>query len=168
VDLSKLSQKECARLLDVDDRTLRRLKDEGMPCHGEARGLFYVWGEVLPWWIAREIRMAGARLDPSLRDIPPIAVSEARKAASDADIADMKAEVMKGNLLESDAVKEVWEKHIITCRNQLVNFSALLSEQEMEGLNSGQKKALIDELLYPVLELFQKSTEGEDECLAAS
>jgi hypothetical protein len=49
-----ISGPNIARKLDVDPATVRRYKDEGMPCHILAPGLIrYKWSEVLDWLAKR-------------------------------------------------------------------------------------------------------------------
>jgi hypothetical protein len=52
IDLKRLTQSNLALIFDKTERTILRWHFFGLPKHGEFRGCYYVWSEVLPWYIA--------------------------------------------------------------------------------------------------------------------
>ncbi|WP_306600749.1 hypothetical protein [Geothrix sp. 21YS21S-2] len=163
MDLARLSQKELAKLLRVEDRTVRNLKDEKIPCHGEGRGMYYVWDEVEPWWFDRRMRLVGLKKTDAV-GVPDIFISEARKAAADAEIAEMKAETMKGGLLEAAAVEVIWSEHIAIAKAKLRSISPRVAVQLMDGMTVQERKALIDEGIFAAMAELER---GEDEAATA-
>jgi phage terminase Nu1 subunit (DNA packaging protein) len=162
MDLDRLSQKDVAKLLLVEDRTLRNLKGEGIPQHGEGRGLYYIWSEVAPWWLNRQMAMVASKRSAIASGVPNIFVSDARKAAADAEIAEMKAEVMKGNLLESEAVRVVWEKHIGMAASKLEGVGAKVAPRLADGMTVAERQLAIDTEIFAIMEELQTSREVVD------
>jgi len=160
MDLAKLSQKELAKLLRVEDRTVRNLKEEKIPCHGEGRGMYYVWDEVEPWWFDRRARAIGLKKTEGA-GVPDIFVSEARKAAADAEIAEMKAETMKGGLLEAAAVEAVWAEHIAIAKGKLRAMTPRIAVQLMDGMTVPERKAMLDEGVNEVLAELERGEENQ-------
>ncbi len=161
MNLSRLSQKELASLLLVEDRTVRNLKDEGVPCHGEGRGRYYVWAEVEPWWFQRRARLVANRRNLG-GDIPDLLESEARKAAADAEMAEMKAATMRGGLLERDSVLKVWQKHIGTARAKLLQIGPKVSVRLVDGLSVAERQALIDDVVFQALDELARGVEAPE------
>jgi phage terminase Nu1 subunit (DNA packaging protein) len=160
MDLARLSQKELAKLLRVEDRTVRNLKDENIPLHGEGKALYYVWDEVEPWWFDRRMRAAGLKKTGGA-DVPDLYVSEARKAAADAEMAEMKAEIMKGTHLSSAAAEIIWTNHIAAAKAQLITIGPRVSAQLVDGMTVSERRALIDEGVFSALAELEQGTELE-------
>lgn len=125
MDLERLTQPELATLLCVDARTLRNAAKEGMPSHGSGRALSYVWSEVFPWWVSRQTKLAlGGRATGAgtKSEIKSLAESERIRAAAEAEMAEMKAEKMKGTLLDREETKKAWAEFILQVRSALLGM----------------------------------------------
>jgi len=162
LDLSKLSKDEAALLLRVTGRTLQRLKDENIPVHGSGHGQYYVWDELEPWWFERRMRAEGRRRI-EVMDVPDPVVSEARKAAADADIAEMKAAAMRGSLMESDLVEQVWAETIARARGRLLSIPPRVSVLLMDGQTVQERKTLIEDGVYAALAELELGAENGEE-----
>ena len=160
MDLARLSQKELAQLLRVEDRTVRNLKDEKIPVHGEGRGMYYVWDEVEPWWFDRRSRQAGLKRTADL-GIPEIAISEARKAAADAEIAEMKAETMRGSHLDAGAIELVWTDAIARAKGRLLSLAPRVAVQLVDGMTVQERKASIEEGIFAALAELEAGDQAE-------
>jgi phage terminase Nu1 subunit (DNA packaging protein) len=161
MDLSRLSQKEVAKLLRVEDRTIRNLKEEGIPCHGEGRGIYYVWDEVEPWWFERKMRQLGLK-KTGASDIPDLYVSEARKAAADAEIAEMKAETMRGTHVSAEAIEVIWNAHIASAKAKLLAIGPRVSVQLVDGMTVSERRAAIDEGIHAALAELERGDEAQE------
>lgn len=162
MDLARLTQKQVAQLLRVetDGRTVRRLHEEGLPFHGEGRTLFYVWDEVEPWWYERRVRKAGLR-NSGAEGVPPQAVSEARKAAADAEIAEMKAQTMRGSHLDAAAVELVWTEAIGRAKGRLLSLAPRVAVQLVDGMTVPERKAAIEEGIFAALAELEAGDQAE-------
>jgi phage terminase Nu1 subunit (DNA packaging protein) len=158
MDLGRLSQKDVAKLLRVEDRTVRNLKDESIPCHGEGRGMYYVWDEVEPWWYERRLRLAGMKKTGDA-SVPILAVSEARKAAADAEMAEMKAETMRGSHVNAAAMDVIYSAHVASAKSKLLAMSPRVSVQLVDGMSVAERRAMIDEGVYAALAELEQGDE---------
>lgn len=52
VELNRLSQQDLSAIFGVTERCLMRWRQFGLPQHGTGHGCYYVWREVLPWYVA--------------------------------------------------------------------------------------------------------------------
>ncbi len=65
IQLDCLTQKDLAALFGKTERTVMRWHQFGLPQHGKGQGCYYIWTEVLPWYVAYE---AGLRAgDPTAK-----------------------------------------------------------------------------------------------------
>src|SRR5689334_21932078 len=99
--LQKLKQADLCALFGVVDRTIMRWCDEGLPRHGEGRGHYYIWAEVLPWYLDRVVGAKGESGDLTDKE---------RKLKAEADLAEMEAAQMKGTLIPAAIVADRWMK----------------------------------------------------------
>lgn len=128
--LNHLQQKDVQALLGKSERQIRRYDDEGLPGHGEGRGRYYVWDDVLPWWIARE---AGSKAGPgTLTD-------KEREQKARADLAEMDAEERAGALLDARAARRSWEDVLGRLRSNLRGFPARLLRR-LEGVTDPRER----------------------------
>jgi hypothetical protein len=51
IDFHCISQAELALIFGKTGRTIQNWHYYGLPRHGEGRGCYYVWAEVLPWYL---------------------------------------------------------------------------------------------------------------------
>jgi phage terminase Nu1 subunit (DNA packaging protein) len=160
MDLGRLSQKEVAGLLRVVDKTVRNLKDEGIPSHGEGRALYYVWDEVEPWWYERRLRLAGMKKSGD-HDIPKFSDSEARKMAADAEMAEMKAETMRGTHVNAAAMEVIYRAHVASAKAKLLAIGPRVSVQLVDGMSVPERRALIDEGVYAACSELEQGDEAE-------
>lgn len=47
-----IKQAELALVFQMTERTIQRWHYYGLPRHGEGPGCYYVWAEVLPWYVS--------------------------------------------------------------------------------------------------------------------
>lgn len=125
--LSKLKQADLMAMFDKTDRTIQRWHDEGLPRHGEGRGCYYVWAEVLPWYLAfMSGSLGGDRGGKSISD-------KDRKLKGEADIEEMKAAEMAGELVRVQEVKKVWNDFLSRLNSSLDGYP----DRAAEGLADG-------------------------------
>jgi len=127
--LSKLKQSDLMAFFNVSDRTIQRWHDKDLPRHGEGVGCYYVWSEVLPWYVAYVSGLAqGKSGGGELSD-------KDRKLKGEADIAEMEAAEMAGKL--------VWAKDV---RKHLNEFLSRLNAS-MDGYPDRAAEGLADGMI---------------------
>lgn len=132
--LKELKQADLCALFAVTDRTIQRWHDEGLPRHGEGRGCFYVWAEVLPWYMKR---MSGSRRggdDLSDKD---------RKMRADADLAEMAAAQKAGELVDAQEVRRAWSGFLARLKVALDGLPERSAEKIEDGMNLAEKATAI-------------------------
>jgi phage terminase Nu1 subunit (DNA packaging protein) len=103
--VEELTQSDFARAIGVTTRTLFNLRREGMPHRSEGKHVYYPVPAALEWYYARKYRPAE---DPADVQLQSLRDSERRKAAADAEIAEMKRDELRGLLIrDEDAAAEV-------------------------------------------------------------
>jgi len=69
IQLNRLTQKDLAHLFDKTERCIMRWHQFGLPQHGKGTGCYYVWAEVLPWFVAYQ---AGLRNGDPAAKLPKV------------------------------------------------------------------------------------------------
>lgn len=135
--LSKLKQADLMAMFDKTDRTIQRWHEEGLPRHGEGRGCYYVWSEVLPWYLAfMSGSLGGDKSGKSLSD-------KDRKLKGEADIAEMEAAEMAGELVRVKEVRKVWNDFLSRLNSSLDGYPDRVAEGLADGMILAERVAVL-------------------------
>lgn len=63
LDLSRMTQAQLCELFARGERTIQRWHQFGLPRHGEGPGCYYVWAEILPWYVSYQSRLEADELE---------------------------------------------------------------------------------------------------------
>lgn len=144
-----VDQNTFAGYCGVDARTIRRWMENGLPADKPARNTVLIdLRQGIPW-VRDNIWM------PSLDD-------RARKLKAEADITEMQRDTMRGKLLDATEAKEAWSKVLLHLRGRILSISGTIAAQMVDGLNVGERKALIDDSLHLVLLALSQGEEIDD------
>lgn len=146
MNLEALTQQELATLLCVDARTVRNAQKEGLPSRGAGKGLSYVWSEVLPWWLDRNLKVAlsgRAAGAPAKEELRALAESERKKAQYEAEMAEMKAKKMKGELLDRAETQKTWSDFLFQLRDSLMGMPGRLAPRVMDCGSLGEVEGVL-------------------------
>lgn len=132
-DLDRLKQIDLARFFNKNERTIQRWHEQGLPRHGEGKGCYYVWAEVLPWYVAFVSGSKDGDEDSS---------HSARKDRADADIAEMKRDLMAGNLVDAMEVQRGWVDFLTRLRANLMGFPGRLVDRLESARDVREKLAI--------------------------
>jgi phage terminase Nu1 subunit (DNA packaging protein) len=157
--LSKLKQADLMAMFDVTDRTIQRWHDQGLPRHGEGRGCFYVWTEVRPWYLAfMSGSLGGDKSGKSLSD-------KDRKLKGEADIEEMKAAEMAGDLVRVKEVQKVWNDFLSRLNSSLDGYPDRTADQLADGMILAERVAVLRKemniLRRDIVAEIQRGTEVE-------
>lgn len=135
--LPKLKQADLMALFSVTDRTIQRWHDQGLPRHGEGRGCYYVWAEVLPWYLAfMSGSLGGDKGGKSLSD-------KDRKLKGEADIAEMEAAEMAGELLRKKDVQATWVAFLSRLNSAMDGYPDRAADQLADGMGLAERVAVL-------------------------
>ena len=138
--------RELAELLDMSDRAVRKLTQEGV-LQRVSRGR-YDLRDALPAYV-RHIRGAlGVKPD----DIPDLAEARARQALSAAKVNELKAAELEGKLVRREVVEEIFGRVSAALRSSL---SALPSKARgriphMTAADAGELDSLLRDILRDI------------------
>ena len=133
--LNKLQQVDLAALFGVTDRTVRNWDFEGLPGNGEGRGRYYVWPEVLAWYLARNSG-SGTGEDPTARE---------RKDMAEAELAELKLGQLRGTLLQVEDVRATWSEVLGRVRAKLLSIPPKAAVRLGDGLTAAQRQEVIQQ-----------------------
>jgi len=140
-DLNALSQQELALLWGVSTRTIQRLPDADTLRHGAGQGCYYVWGEC---W-NRNPRLLGATVagdDGS---------DKARKLRAEADIAEMEAREMAGNLLDRKAAIQGWSSLLGRLKDNLMGYPGRVADRISPEMELAEREDVLKKEIHAVL-----------------
>lgn len=116
MDPNNLTQPQLADILKISDRAIRDMGAEvpPIPSSGTHRARRYDLAKVIPWLVERAVRKAElvAHREVELADVPLQIVSEARKAAADAALAEMKVAKERGEMIHISDYERAWSVRI--------------------------------------------------------
>ena len=102
---NEIGQAELAKVLGITGRQLFNLRKEGMPHRVEGKDIYYPVPATLEWYYARKYQPEDAG---DVAGLPKLSESERRRAAADAEVAEMKRDQLRGLLItDEDAAREV-------------------------------------------------------------
>jgi phage terminase Nu1 subunit (DNA packaging protein) len=133
--LSKLKQADLMALFGVTDRTIQRWHDQALPRHGEGRGCYYVWTEVLPWYVTF---MSGSKRGGSPEDVSE---TERLKSAQ-ADLAELTRDERAGLLVLAAEVTQEWADILTMLRSNLMGYGDRLIPLLAETTNPREQLAI--------------------------
>jgi len=145
VNLEKLKQKELAELLGLEDRSVRNLAKEGLPSHGAGKELFYVWSEVRPWYIERQLKLlllgraSGADKGNELNTLAEL---EKRKLQAETEFAEMRTAKMAESLVDAEDVRRTWSDFLSRIRTNLFGFADRVAPK-LEGATTVAERVVI-------------------------
>ena len=133
-DLNKLSQPEFAALLGVSTLTIQRNARLEALRHGSGVGCFYVWAE---FWQASGVDLS------QLGEVQEI-TDRGRKDRADADMAEMEAAKMAGELMDKAEAVSTWSSALGRLRSNLLGLGGRLAPRLVDGLVEAERKDLVD------------------------
>jgi len=124
-------------LFSVTDRTIQRWHDQGLPRHGEGRGCYYVWADVLPWYLAfMSGSLGGKSGSDGLSD-------KDRKVRGEADIAEMEAAEMAGKLIWAKDVRKIWNDFLSRLNAAMDGYPDRAAEGLADGMILAERVAVL-------------------------
>lgn len=103
----------------------------------------YLLSEVIPW--RRRQDRAEVRQTPKIDD------EQARKAAADADIAEMKRDIMRGELARTTDSERIWERTLSVCRSRITAARGKWAPKALGLGTMAEASAFMDALIEDVL-----------------
>lgn len=129
MDIHNLSQGELVEILGISRPTVVSMGKEEPPLpsvRGNVKSVKYDLHKVLPWLMDRAVRKAGLsnrkRQESAL--IPALDDSEARKAAADASMAELKLARERGQLLAIGDYEHAWAVRIQRQREGMASIKS--------------------------------------------
>lgn len=156
---------ELAQLFDVDERTIRNWARLGCPQRMRSKRPMYVLSEVIAWRRQRD------RVEASSADRPDLAQEQARKLRADADLAELKVQERRGDLVPAANVEQQMERVCLVLRSRVLSMRGRWAPR-LIGLGSMIEAAtvvdqltteLLDSLLSAADELDRDGDLGENE-----
>lgn len=141
-DLSALKQADLMALFGVTDRTIQLWHAKGLPRNGEGRGCTYVWKECLPWYVAYVSGSKGGAEAGSDR---------ARREKAEADMAEMEARKMAGELLERKPAILAWINFLGRLKDNLLGYSGRVAPRLEDGMVLAEREAVLNREMHQVL-----------------
>ena len=136
--LNKLKQADLMAIFSVTDRTIQRWHEQGLPRHGEGRGCYYVWAEVLPWYLAFMSGSQGGR-----RGQHSDLTDKERKLKGEADKVEMEAAEMAGELLRAQDVRATWNAFLSRLNSAMEGYPDRAAEQLADGMILAERVAIL-------------------------
>jgi phage terminase Nu1 subunit (DNA packaging protein) len=109
-----------AALGDMPERSFARLVSEGLPRSGEGQGARFPWPEIYHWVQAREREKGAAAAKPA--DLS-LAEAERRERVAKAELAEIKARQLRGELVEAEAMREELRRVLARLRAGVLSLS---------------------------------------------
>ena len=139
--LKSLKQIEVAALLDLSERRIQQLHLEGLPRNGTGRNGVYDWAEVKAWYVGY-VSPSGASNDES---------DKARKLRAEADIAEMQAQEMAGNLLNRSEAILAWSAFLGRMKDNLLGYAGRVAPRIEDGMILAEREAVLNKEMHQVL-----------------
>lgn len=116
MDIHNLTQVELLEILRISRQTAVVMANEDPPLPSRKDGKYrlYDLSEVVPWMVERAVRKAGLQVKKKVEksDVPDYDISEARKMAADAELAELKLARERGELLHLADYERAWADRI--------------------------------------------------------
>ena len=132
--LSCLKQADLCALFGVTDRTIQRWHEQGLPRHGEGRGCYYVWADVLPWYLRFMSGSNGENCGLSDKE---------REQKAKADIAEMEAYAMAGKTLDRAEAIAGWQAFLGRLKESIRGISLRVAPRLEDGMLVGERESVI-------------------------
>ena len=132
--LLMLKQADLCALFAVTDRTIQRWHDQGLPRHGEGRGCYYVWADVLPWYLRFMSGSKGGGEDGN--------TDSERQERAEADIAEMKRDQLARSLVSAQEMQAAEVDLFTRLRSNLRGFPRRLIDR-LEGAEDLRERLAI-------------------------
>jgi phage terminase Nu1 subunit (DNA packaging protein) len=129
MDIHNLNQSELVEILGISRPTVISMGKEDPPIPStreHATSIKYDLHKVIPWLMGRAVRKAGLsnRKRQEVAGIPAIDDSEARKAAADAAMAELKLARERGHLLDISDYEHAWAVRIARHREGMASIKS--------------------------------------------
>jgi terminase small subunit / prophage DNA-packing protein len=144
IDLESLKQIDLARFFNKNERTIQRWHEQGLPRHGEGKGCYYVWAEVLPWYVAFVSGSTGGDSENMSH--------KNRLEKVKADDAELDFAVKRGTLLVATKVREQWANECAAMRGRLLSIPAMAALKIDASHSQAQREEIIRRDIYEALE----------------
>jgi phage terminase Nu1 subunit (DNA packaging protein) len=132
-----MKQADLVALTGKTDRTIQRWFEHGLPRHGEGRGCYYVWSEFMPWYLAfMSGSLGGGKDGKSLSD-------KDRKLKGEADMAEMEAAEMAGDLVRVKDVRKAWNDFLSRLNSSLDGYPDRTADQLADGMILAERVAVL-------------------------
>lgn len=134
--LLHVNQARIAEILGLTTRHIRNLEDAGLPSvPREGREKLYHVPSVVPWYVAYQVDLA---LKDG-RDNSDIGVHKARKLKAEADMAEMEARKMAGELMDAKAANLAWTAFLSRLKVNLDGYPDRAAQLLQDGLPLAEK-----------------------------
>ncbi len=140
-DLNHLSQSELAALWECSTRTIQRLPELPTLRHGQGQDSYYVWSECRAFEMGR---LSQREDGESLTD-------RQRRERAEADMAEMEARQMAGDLLERKPAILAWSAFLGRLKDNLLGYSGRVAPRIEDGMILAEREAVLNKEMHQVL-----------------
>lgn len=158
-----ISTAELARIFGVDERTIRNWVALGCPQRMRSKRPAYLLSEVVPWRRQRD------KVE-SATDKPDLAAEQARKLRADADLAELKVQERRAELVPAANVERQMERLCATLRSRVLGVRGRWAPRILGLGTMPDATRVLDELANYVLEALRSAADeleveesGEDD-----
>lgn len=148
-DLNNLNKIEVASLLGRDTKSVdlyTKEDNDPLPWHPTGKIKYYIWSEVLDWWIRRHTKKY-TQYAP--KDDLTAAKLEGQNLSNEKD--SLEIAKRKGELVEASDVKSTWSNALVDIKQSLLNVGHTCSIDIIDTMTYATKKRIIDDAIFASL-----------------
>lgn len=146
-----VSTAELARAFGVDERTIRNWVALGCPQRMRSKRPAYMLSEVIAW------RRKQDQIDARGSEKPDLAAEQARKLRADADLAELKVQERRGELVPAADVERQMERLCGTLRSRVLGVRGRWAPRILGLGTMPDATRVLDELANDVLEALRSA-----------
>jgi phage terminase Nu1 subunit (DNA packaging protein) len=151
MDERTLKPKQVADLLQLSSRQVANLVERGLPKHGHGSRAYYLWSEVLPFYIAFKEKIAKGSVRPDSGEEPSLTEAQARKYDLEAQRAAIKLARERGEVVSIADVEKALSQCFGNVRSRLLSIPGKLAPRIAGCRSKPQIKALIENEIHEAL-----------------
>jgi len=147
LNFAALDTDDVAALLGVSDRMVRiYLTEKGMPCKGDGRGRRFVWADVLEWYVAYRLEMAGNDGRQAARQAGEEDLEQAttRKTIAEADLKELELASKRGEVVAVADIEAAIAKVSKNIQQKLLAVPAKLTSRLVGTTDRNRINAVLD------------------------
>lgn len=154
----RLNANELADHIRLTKRQVQNLVEQhSLPKHGHGKDAYYLWSEVLPWYLDYKQRQWQARQQSEPED-SDINAATLRKIVAEAGIKELQLAQKRGQVVAISDVQSTLEQHNTIVKQRLLSIPGKLTPRLAATSDKRKVKTLLeDELVAALSELAQKA-----------